>query len=292
MHAPLLGFLAALLTAFCQSATDLCTKIATRHAEERAILAAQWGAGAALLGVLCAARHPDLVLHPAAGFAALTRPQFLPLLALSGALNLVAYALYVRAYRLADASLVAPLILTTPVLMLVTSPLMTGERIPPLGALGVVLCVFGAGLLGGASNGARLSFLSLAREPGARSMLMTAAIWSVTANLDKLGLRASTPLLWITAVTMVIALGAVVYWAVSPRRAVRLSDLRHALAAGAANGVGNAVQMYALTLLYTPYVIAIKRMSSLLTMLLSGLLLNERASGRLLGALLILFAPQ
>jgi hypothetical protein len=65
MHAPLLGFLAALLTAFCQTATDLGTKIATRHAEERAILAAQWSAGAVLLGALCAARHPDLLLFRA-----------------------------------------------------------------------------------------------------------------------------------------------------------------------------------------------------------------------------------
>lgn len=301
MQGTFLGLLAALTTALCQTATDIETKIATRRAEERLILATQWTTGALLLCAFCVARHPGLLTDPARTLAGLTRPGFWPLLLLSGVLNLVAYSFFVRAYRLADASLVAPLILLTPVLMLVTSPFMLNERVPALGALGVVLAVVGAGFLGGGKGALapRLSFRTLFREPGARAMLATAVIWSVTANLDKLGLRASTPLLWISAITTFIALGALVYWAVMPHRPPRLGDMRHAFVAGAANALGNALQMYALTTLYTPYVIAIKRMSSLFTILLSGLLLEEDMRGRLLGAsimlagaLLIVFARE
>jgi uncharacterized membrane protein len=283
----ILGLLAALLTALLQSATDIFTKLATRSAQESAIVAAQWVSGAALLCGLCIARHPDLLSHPAATLAALSRPDFAPLLFLSGALNLIAYALYVRAFHLSEASLVAPLVLLTPMLMLITSPLMLHEHTSALGAVGVVLTVLGAGFLNGGA-GRRLSFVALWRDRGARLMLATATIWSVTANLDKLGLRASTPLVWITAVTCVIALGAVIHWTASPRRKTRLKDLRFAIAAGAANAVGNAVQMSALAVLQAPYVIAIKRTSALYTILLSGMLLEEKAQGRVIAATIML----
>jgi len=53
MHATLFGVTAALLTALCQTATDIGTKAATREAEERLTLAAQWTVGAVLLSLLC-----------------------------------------------------------------------------------------------------------------------------------------------------------------------------------------------------------------------------------------------
>ncbi len=148
MDLALLALFAALLTAVCQSVTDLGTKAATRQADDRAILAAQWGVGALLLTIACPIAYPGLLIAPVATLAALTQPNFLTLLAWSGALNVVAYAFYIRAFRLSDASLVAPLVLLTPVLMLVTSPIMTGERAPPMGMLGVLFTVLGVGLAG------------------------------------------------------------------------------------------------------------------------------------------------
>jgi uncharacterized membrane protein len=46
--------------------------------------------------------------------------------------------------------------------------------------------------------------------------------------------------------------------------------------------------MWALTVLFTPYVIAIKRLSALFTVLASGRVLKEESSGRLLGAAVML----
>ena len=53
MDLALLALFAALVTAVCQSVTDLGTKAATREADDRAILAAQWGVGVALLSAAC-----------------------------------------------------------------------------------------------------------------------------------------------------------------------------------------------------------------------------------------------
>jgi drug/metabolite transporter (DMT)-like permease len=289
MDLALLALLAALVTALCQSATDLGTKAATRYADDRAILAAQWSAGALLLVIACLFSYPALLTAPVATLDALTQPGFSTLLAWSGVLNIVAYFFYIRGFRLSDASLVAPLVLLTPVLMLVTSPIMTGEQAPPMGMFGVLFTVLGVGLLdANRANGKRFNFSVFARDAGARYMLATAAIWSVTANIDKLGVKASTPLIWIAAVTIVIALCANVYWAFGQRKRPRLSSLRYALLAGSAMAFGNTVQMWALTVLFTPYVIAIKRLSALFTVLASGRVLKEETGGRFLGAAVML----
>jgi drug/metabolite transporter (DMT)-like permease len=289
MDLALLALLASLFTAICQSATDLGTKAATLDADDRAILAAQWSAGAILLTAACLMVYPGLASRPLETLAALTQPDFWGLLAWSGALNVVAYLLYIRAFRLSDASLVAPLVLLTPVLMLFTSPIMTGERAPPLGAFGVLFTVLGVGLLdAGEANGRRFNFAVFARDKGARLMIATAIIWSVTANLDKLGVKASTPLIWIAAVTIVIALCANLYWLAGRRSAPRVRSLRYAVGAGSAMALGNTAQMWALTVLFTPYVIAIKRLSALFTVLASGRVLKEETGGRLLGAAVML----
>ena len=55
---------AALLTAPCQTATDICTKAATREAGERLVLATQWAVGAALLWLLCLASFQPCLSIP------------------------------------------------------------------------------------------------------------------------------------------------------------------------------------------------------------------------------------
>lgn len=285
MDIALLALFAALVAAICQTATDLGTKAATRGADDRSILAAQWGAGALLLSVASVIAYPDLLRTPLDTIRDLTQPQFWRLLAIGGALQVAAYLLYIRAFRLSDASLVAPIILLTPVMMLVTSPLMVGEHVPPLGVFGVLFTVLGVGLLDAREEKRRgVNFSVFFRDAGARSMLATAAIWSITANIDKLGVLASTPLIWITALTMLIALLATLYWLAGARRRPTGPALRYAAKAGAATALGNAVQMWALTVLFTPYVIAIKRLSALFTVLASGMVLKEETGGRLLGA--------
>ena len=196
-----------------------------------------------------------------------------------------------RAYRLSEASLIAPLLLVTPVLMLVTSPILVDQRVSALGAGGVILSVAGGLILASSEPGARprASLMTFLRDPGVRAMALTAAIYSVTANMDKLGVEASTPIVWIAVATDAIALSSVALLCVSRPRAFRLHELRYALAAGAALAVGNATQMYALTLLFVPYVIALKRMSALFTVIVGGLALGENFRTRLLGAA-IMFA--
>jgi uncharacterized membrane protein len=119
-------------------------------------------------------------------------------------------------------------------------------------------------------------------------MFVTAVIWSVTSNLDKLGVRASTPLLWVAMLTTFISLCSIIFWVAMPHRPLHLRDVRYAVLVGAANALGNALQMYALTMLLAPYVIAIKRTSALFTVILSGVILKENIRERLVGTVIML----
>ncbi|WP_363349349.1 EamA family transporter [Methylocystis echinoides] len=289
MDLALLALFGSLITALCQTVTDLGTKAATRAADDRAILAAQWTICTALLLVASAIAYPGLLSAPVETLDGLTKPGFWTLLVLNGSLNVVAYIFFIRAFRLSDASLVAPLVLLTPVLMLVTSPIMTGERAPPMGVLGVIFTVLGVGLLdANQANGKRFNFGVFIRHAGPRYMIATASIWSVCANLDKLGVIASTPLVWITTLSAFIAACSLAYWLASGRPGAGRKALRHALIAGSAMSFGTALQMWALTVLFTPYVIAIKRLSALFTVLASGHVLKEETGGRFLGAAVML----
>lgn len=286
----LFGLGAAFLSALCQSATDIGTKAATREAEERLILATEWVVSAVVLSILCLIAYPALLIHPAAAFAELFRPRFWPILLAGSSLNVAAYYFYVRAFRLSDASLVAPIILVTPVFLLITSPMMVGEHASSIGVLGVVVSVFGSIFLAFSEPGKtrRLSLIAFLRDPGVYAMGITAVLWSITANLDKLGVQASAPLLWIALLSIVIAGATIVLWLVLPRQPLRLRSLRYALIAGATNAVGNAAQMYALTVLFVPYVIAIKRMSALFTVIAGGVMLRETIRRRVVAAAIML----
>ena len=285
-----LGLGAAFLSALCQSATDIGTKAATREAEERLILATEWTVSAIVLSILCLIGYPALLVHPAAAFAELFRPRFWPILLAGFSLNVAAYYFYVRAFRLSDASLVAPIVLVTPVFLLVTSPLMVGEHASSIGAIGVVVSVFGSIFLAFSEPGKtrRLSLLAFLRDPGVYAMGITALLWSITANLDKLGVQASAPLLWIALLSIAIAVASIIMWAVFPHQPLHLRSLRYAVVAGATNAVGNASQMYALTVLFVPYVIAIKRMSALFTVIAGGVMLRETIRRRLFAAAIML----
>lgn len=229
--------------------------------------------------------------------------------------NVFAYLLLARAVKHSDLSLVAPLLGLTPLFLLGTTPLILGERPQALGFAGVVLIVLGAYLLNARDfrHGPLEPFRALLRDRGARLMLGVAFIWSITANYDRIGVQATSPLTWPLVVHAFVALVLlpVVIWRRSrarsdgPRkRAFTLSIdgyvpgwwLRQAaraplilLLAGAVNAVQSFTHMTAITLTMVPYVVAVKRTSLLFSVGLGRVMFGEgRIRERALGASIIL----
>ena len=140
-----LAILAALFAALCQSLTDITTKLAVDHAYDEEILATQWISGATILIIVSLFSYPNLIVHPFDSHTLLGE-DFFKLLLFSSILNIVAYSFYIIALRLAQASLIIPLVLITPIFMLFTSPIMLGENTPPIGIIGVILILIGLGI--------------------------------------------------------------------------------------------------------------------------------------------------
>jgi uncharacterized membrane protein len=166
---------------------------------------------------------------------------------------------------------------------------MLGERIPLIGVLGVVCAVWGGHYLGrsvGGTGSILSSMKALWRNKGVQSMLVTAVIWSITANLDKIGVQSATPLFWSASICTVIALYSIAFWLVAGKRTITFSW--HTIMTGTVNAFGVLLHVYALTILFVPYVIAIKRLSAPLTVMLGGSLLGEKTKERLVGSAIML----
>ncbi|MEW5774886.1 MAG: DMT family transporter [Thermodesulfobacteriota bacterium] len=218
---------------------------------------------------------------------------FWPALSASVALNALATLLYFRALAASDMSLTVPMLTLTPVLLLWTSPLMLGEHPSTGGLAGVLLAAAGSYVLklSEARRGWLAPLRSLLAERGPRRMLLVAVIWSVSANLDKMGLARSSPLCWLLGVFAGVGLALTpaalrALRADGPPSRRRLAD---AGLAGLFEAGSTALQMLALTLAIVPYVIAVKRTSAVFGVLLGSLVFGERGlRERLAGVLLML----
>lgn len=211
-------------------------------------------------------------------------PEHLPgefwlALFVGGGLNILATLLYIRAISQSDLSITLPLLSFTPVFLLFTSPVMVGD-VPTLpGYLGVLFIFSGSYLLGIKDRTTVLSPLkAIVREPGARTMFLVALIWSVAANMDKIGVMSTSPFFWAVCVQSFISLGLciVLWFNRSALRGRTGNSLKMLLLIGFFTGAGFIFQMSAIKIGLIPYVIAIKRTSIIMGVLVGGLYFMEK----------------
>lgn len=277
----------ASLTAFCEACKDATGKQSLKTLDEYSVLFSFMAVGVVfMLPVLWLVGIPEI------------QSGFWLALLVGGSLNILAFTLYVRALKLADLSLTVPLVTLTPLFLLVTSPLLVAEWPTVADAVGVLLLVVGSYVLNltaepvsssaGAKRNAIAPLLAMAQNPGSRLMLCVAFIWSITSNFDKIGVVNSSPLLWAIALFSVIAAGMVPFVFLRPTSRglpPLLSQWKLLAITGGFNAVGITFQMLALPLAPVAQVIAVKRMSALLSVLLGHFFFGEKGlSARLLGA--------
>jgi drug/metabolite transporter (DMT)-like permease len=188
------------------------------------------------------------------------------------------------------------LVTLTPLFLLVTSPLLVQEWPTRADAVGVVLLVVGSYVLnlrtpvGAAALSDRpwAPLVAMIRNPGSRLMLGVALIWSITSNFDKIGVLNSSPLCWAIALFAVIAAGMVPF--VFGRRqggglAPLLAHWRILTITGGFNAIAIAFQMLALPMAPVTQVIAVKRLSTLLSVVFGHFFFGEKGlQERLIGA--------
>jgi uncharacterized membrane protein len=207
-------------------------------------------------------------------------------------LEATAALLYMRALKVCHLSLCVPFLAFTPVLMILTGWLLLDERLNSWAVAGILLVASGSYRLGLGANSTGLTgffapIRALARETGARLMLMVAAIYSCTAALFKLAILHSGPGFFGVAYPLTfIMLMAVGF----PGSRVRLRPTIRSrygwwLVMGFCYALGTLSLAGGMELAPASYLIAAKRMSLLLSVTLGGLWLKERPFlPRLVGA--------
>jgi len=218
---------------------------------------------------------------------------FWPVLALAGSINSISFTLYVKAIKHSDLSVTVPMIAFTPMFMLVTSPLILGERPGLLGSIGIVLIVVGSYVLNlkERNRGLLGPYRALLRERGPKIMLLVAFIWSVAGNLDKVGVNNSGPVFWILSVHSVTAgiLTLVMLWHTRDYRDI-VRNIRPFTMIGFCSAMAAISQMTAITMTLVPYVISVKRTSIVMSVLSGHIIFKEKGLVERLSGVAIMIA--
>jgi len=267
----------SLLTAFTQAGADTCVKGMGGRYHPWQLL---W-ARSAFWALLAIGLVP--FLHP--GHIPL---RFWVIMAGDLPLELAAIYLYWRAIEHSPLSLALPFLSFTPLFLLITSPLLTGEHLSGLGIAGVMLVGVGSYILLSEEHGALAFLQTLKRERGCQLMLGVAVIYSITANLGKMAIELTSP----TFVAMVFSMEMVITSALLLKAARQSAPpiFKDGLLVGM--GVLSAASLLfhvvAINLVQVPYMIAVKRTSALWGLVMGILFFKEsRPLGRLTGGMLM-----
>lgn len=272
-------FVFALLSALFYSLKDALSKSGLRDTDEYVVAwAFRFFTFLFLMPVLALAGIPPL------------GGSFILVLLAGGLLDAAATVLFMKALKSSDLSLIIPLGTFTPLFMLITSPLIMGEFPTALGLAGMLLIVAGSYTLNtreGKSSGYLAPFRAFLHQKGPRYMLIVTLIYSITANFDKIGVQNSSPLFWPLASNLFISL--VLFPLMLHKSSKNVSQVPRRLKSFIPIGIFNALQMafhmIALSLTLAAYVISVKRIDAVISVLLGRSLFKERhVRERLLGA--------
>ncbi len=210
-----------------------------------------------------------------------------------GILNTIAFLLFFKAIKASDLSIVSPITTLSPILLLITSPFIVGEFPNAIGILGILIIVIGAYVLKfqDKSRGYLAPFKSLFKETGSRLMFGVVLVWSITANVDKIGVQNSSPIIWTIVAHLSVAVFTlpVLFWKSKLNIQNLKSNSRNLILIGFINTLAILCQMSALQLALVSFVIAVKRTSALFNVLWGWLIFQEQGiKERIAGSIIMI----
>lgn len=272
-----------LLTAFLESLRDLFSKRTLRT-----------------LHPYLVACSLNICTLPVISYAALRHPMpavdgaFFAALISAALMHAFASLLYFKAIGASPLSLTLPMVAFTPLFMMITGPLMINELPSISGSVGIICIVLGTYVLNvkADSKGALAPLRSLWREPGPKMMLVVGFIWSITGNIDRIGVQHSSREFWIF--TLVAAITLINFTIVACKLGLQCFNFgvprgAQLLLCGALNGVAMLCYMKAITLTLVAYVVSCKRISILFGVIYGCVFFKEQHFRERLGGALIIF---
>jgi len=217
-------------------------------------------------------------------------------LALSAAapLFLISSLILIKALQISPLSLTVPFLSFTPVFLILTSWIMLRELPNVYGVAGIILVAIGAFLLNAEkiSHGILAPFKAIKTEKGSLYVLIVAAIWSITSNLDKICLQHSSPFFYLLMINLIISVFLTILLWLKYKNGLRdeiNSNFKPFLLLGFNVGFATLFQMLAVQRILVSYTIAIKRAGLVLGGIIFGWLFfkEEKIRYRLIGGLVM-----
>lgn len=207
-------------------------------------------------------------------------------------LEILAVWLYMSALKASPLSLTVPLLALTPVFTTGTSLVLLGEYPDVSGLAGIFLIGAGAYLLNVhlSRQGILEPLKAVWREKGSRLMICVALIYSVTSNLGKMAVQHSSASFMAAVYLPVLSVAFVplLKWADVRQRQIHSRWVLFLLL-GASQALMAFFHFHAISLILVSYMISVKRLSLVLSVLLGWWFFHEpRIRQRLLGSILML----
>lgn len=214
-------------------------------------------------------------------------------LCVGGSFNVLITLIYLCALKNSDLSTSVPMLNFTPMFMILTSPLMINEYVGISGCLGILAIATGTYILNLENKNANLldPFRSFYRNKGARIMLLIALLWSFTANIDKIGIQNSSPVIWAFTLLLfhVIFLFPVFFLKSKHQMKQIKKNWKQLVLMGLASALSIIFYVISVNIAVVAYVIAIKRTSTAMSVMYGHFIFHEKHfKYRIIGAILMI----
>ena len=216
--------------------------------------------------------------------------------AITVSLNLVSQNLFIRAFKLSEASLIAPLRLIIPPLVIFTGFLFLNERPSLVGIAGIFITMVGLWfLLGGGKNSEQHSLYLWIKNRGVIYGLIGSVLFATSFPFDKIAVMQSSALF---ATFLIFTSLGILTYAINAVRdgeftaTVIESFTRHFRAnifISVFSSIGIVLTNQALNYSLAAYASSLKRLQALWTVIIAGKFLEEKELSRRVMATLLMF---
>lgn len=291
----MLWFFLSLASALCLSTTDALSKKALQSNDEYIVMWVRVGYALPFL----------FLFLPFIRFQQLDKTFWITTV-LCIPLEIIALILYMKAIKTSPLSLTIPFLAFTPVFLIAISYTVLGEEVDNSGLLGIGLVTAGAYCLNIQEwqSGWLRSLKELKNEKGSLFMIAVAFIYSITSTLGKMAVIHSSPVEFAVIYTFFLAIGLLILMRIHTVKNFLLKKERggsflKAIFSASRNcllwligffyALTLGFQFKAYSLTQVSYVISVKRLSLLISIVYGWIFFNERnIRERLLGGILML----
>jgi len=222
-------------------------------------------------------------------------PGFYESLAVTVPIGIISTILYMKALNAADISIISPISGLSPLLLLMTTPLIVSEVPSVLGLIGVLIATSGIYLLEVDKTNKSINILqpfkSLSENPGAKYIIIVVLLYSISAPVDKIGVLASSPIMYTLThhIGVVSVLTPLMLYKHGSETIPKIrNDIKFVSTVGALSGLAVLLQMIALTYTLVIYVITVKRCGILISVLYGSQNKNKYSKQRIIAGFVIL----